>query len=132
MSKKEILTASSFMEAQWIDTYLGLPSYINKSKIQSFSNIKDRVQKRLNNWKIKFISQAEKKILLKAVVQAIPTYSMSVFQLPATLCKELEGLMQHIWWGHMAKEANVHWMSWKKNRKIQIYWGAWFLGSYYV
>jgi hypothetical protein len=132
MSKKEILTASCFMEAQWIDTYLGLPSYINKSKIQSFSNIKDRVQKRLNNWKIKFISQAEKKILLKAVVQAIPTYSMSVFQLPATLCKELEGLMQHFWWRHMAKEANVHWMSWKKNGKIQIYWGAWFLGSYYV
>jgi hypothetical protein len=95
-----------------MDRYLSwLPSYINKSKIQSFSNIKDRVQKRLNNWKIKFISQAEKKILLKAVVQAIPTYSMSVFQLPATLCKELEGLMQRFWWGHMAKETSVHWMS---------------------
>jgi hypothetical protein len=63
------------MEAQWIDTYLGLLSYIDKSKIQSFSNIKDWVQKRLNNWKIKFISQAGKEILLKAVVQAIPTYS---------------------------------------------------------
>jgi hypothetical protein len=108
------------MEAQWIDTYLGLLSYIDKSKIQSFSNIKDWVQKRLNNWKIKFISQAGKEILLKAVVQAIPTYSMSVFQLPATLCKELEGLMQHFWWRHMAKEANVHWMRKKMGRSKSI------------
>jgi len=51
---------------------------------------------------------------LKAVVQAIPTYSMSVFQLPTTLCKDLQGLMQRFWWGHMVKEVNVHWMSWEK------------------
>jgi hypothetical protein len=93
VKKQEILTVSGFMEAQLIDTYLGLPSYIGKSKIQSFSNIKDRVQKWLNNWKVKFLSQAGKEVLLKAIVQAIPTYSMSVFQLPATLCKEFEGLM---------------------------------------
>jgi hypothetical protein len=114
VKKQEILTVSGFMEAQRIDTYLGLPSYTGKSKIQSFSSVKDRVQKQLNNWKVKFLSQAVNEVLLKAVVQAIPTYNMSVFQLPATLCKELEGLMQRFWWGHMAKEANVHWMSWEK------------------
>jgi hypothetical protein len=93
VKKQEILTVSGFMEAQRIDTYLGLPSYTGKSKIQSFSSVKDRVQKQLNNWKVKFLSQAVNEVLLKAVVQAIPTYNMSVFQLPATLCKELEGLM---------------------------------------
>jgi len=108
--RQEILSLSGFSESHRIDTYLGLPSFIGRSKVQAFNSIKDRVQQRLNNWKVKFLSQAGKEILLKAVVQAIPTYSMSVFLLPATLCREPQGMMQHFWWGHMAKESNVHWM----------------------
>jgi hypothetical protein len=37
------------------------------------------VWKQLNDWKLKFLSHAWNEILLKAVVQAIPTYGMSVF-----------------------------------------------------
>jgi hypothetical protein len=53
---QEILSLSGFSETQRIDTYLGLPSIIGKSKIQSFNSIKDWVQQRLNNWKVKFLS----------------------------------------------------------------------------
>jgi hypothetical protein len=73
---------SGLTEAHRFDTYLGLPSIIGKSKIQSFNSIKESVQKRLNNWLVKFLSQVGKEILLKAVVQAILTYCMSVFLLP--------------------------------------------------
>jgi hypothetical protein len=59
-------------------------------------------------------------------MQAIPTYSMSVFQLPATLCKELQGLMQRFLWGYMAKEANVHWMSWEKMERSKSIGGLGF------
>ena len=51
----------------------------------------------MNGWKEKFISQAGKEVLLKAVVQAIPTYTMSVFQLPKTLCKEISSMMSKFW-----------------------------------
>jgi hypothetical protein len=47
---QEILSLSSFSKTQRIDTI------ISKSKIQSFNSIKDRVQQRLNNWKVKFLS----------------------------------------------------------------------------
>jgi hypothetical protein len=49
----------------------------------------------LNNWKIKFLSQAGNEILLKAVIQAIPTYSMSVFIIPSTPCEKINGTMQN-------------------------------------
>ena len=52
--------------------------------------------------------------MIKAVVQAIPTYCMSVFLLPNTLCKELNGLMQCFWWGHKENISRIPWMSWEK------------------
>jgi hypothetical protein len=67
---------------------------VGRSRYKAFKSIKDKVWARLNDWKVKFLSQADKEILIKAIVQAIPTYSMSVFLLPISLCKELNVLMQ--------------------------------------
>ena len=36
------------------------------------------------------LSRARKEILIKIVAQSIPTYTMSVFQLPLKLCDELD------------------------------------------
>jgi hypothetical protein len=87
---------------------------IGKSKSAAFQNIKDRVWKRLQDWKLKFLSQAGKEVLLKAVIQAIPMYSMSVFLLPKALCTEINSLMQKFWWGHKKKENGIPWMSWSR------------------
>lgn len=64
------------------DMYLGLPALVGRSRIREFQGLKDRVRRRLMDWKTKLLSQAGREILLKAVVQAIPTYSMSLFLLP--------------------------------------------------
>jgi hypothetical protein len=90
----EILQLSDLVEANRFDSYLGLPFLVGKSKLQAFDSIKARLGEKLNNWKVKFLSQVGKEILLKVVVQAIPTYNMSVFLLPVTLCKELNRMMQ--------------------------------------
>lgn len=50
------------------------------------------------NWKKNsFLSRAGKEILIKAVLQTIPTYFMSVFKLPKKLCRDLEAMLSWFW-----------------------------------
>jgi hypothetical protein len=109
--RTEISQLSGLQITQCYDKYLGLPTLVGKSRTQAFAGIKDRVRNCLNNWKTKFLTQAGKEILIKAVAQAIPTYCMSVFLLPKILCMEIEGMMQKFWWGHKDNTSRIHWMS---------------------
>ena len=79
--------------------YLGLPSIIGRSKTKVFVEVKERVAKKLAGWKEKLLSMGGREILIKAVAQAIPTYTMSCFLLPKSLCDEIEGMMRKFWWG---------------------------------
>jgi hypothetical protein len=108
--KQQILDTSGIPSSQRYDKYLGLPALVGKSRIKEFKCIIDKVWKRLQDWKLKLLSQAGREILLKAVVQAIPTYCMSVFLLPKTLCQQINTLMQKFWWG----TPGIHWMKWSK------------------
>ena len=62
------------------ESYLGLPTLVRRAKYQTFSYLKDRVWKKLQGWKGIMLSRAGKELLIKAVIQAIPTYNMGVFQ----------------------------------------------------
>ncbi len=39
---------------------------------------------------------------------------MSVFQLPKTLCWEINSLMAKFWWGHKDNMTKISWMKWSK------------------
>ena len=47
--------------------YLGLPSIIDKSKVEIFAEIKERVEKKLSRWKEKMLSVGGREILNKVV-----------------------------------------------------------------
>lgn len=70
------------------DSYLGLPTLIDRSKYQTFSFLKERVWKKIQGWKGRLLFRAGKEVLIKAVAQSIPTYTMGVFQLPVKLYDE--------------------------------------------
>ena len=54
-----------------------------------------------------------KEVHIKAVAQAIPTYTMSYFQLPKSLCEDLEKLMRSFWWGQKHQETKMALVGWK-------------------
>ncbi|XP_035543149.1 uncharacterized mitochondrial protein AtMg00310-like [Juglans regia] len=86
---------------------------VGRSKYNSFRVIKDRVWEKISNWKNQFLSPSSKEVLLKAVIQAIPTY-LTVFQLPKKLCKEIAAQMAKFWWGFKKENNKIQWRSWEK------------------
>ena len=96
-TRDHLFAISGVSSSSCYEKYLGLPSLVGRSRTRSFQSLLERIWKRLNGWKEKFLSQAGKEVLLKAVIQAIPTYTMSIFQLPKVLCKKINSMMARFW-----------------------------------
>lgn len=61
--------------------YLALP-YMIGINAKSFEFIKDIVQKKINFWSSKCMSEGGRNVLLKFVLEATPSYITSIFLLP--------------------------------------------------
>ena len=53
----------------------------------------------MQGWKEKLLSLAGKEVIIKAVVQSIPTYLISVFKILVGLRKDIEAMIQKFRWG---------------------------------
>ncbi|XP_021663095.2 uncharacterized protein LOC110651925 [Hevea brasiliensis] len=85
---------------------LGLPDVVGRSKKAVFSILKERMWKRLQGWKCKFLSHADKD-LFKTIAKAIPTYVMQCFRLPIGLCEELKSIISQFWWVKEFEKENA-------------------------
>ena len=92
--KTQISNYLEVPEVKEYEKYLGLPAVVGRKKKESLNFIKERIWSKLQGWKEKLLSQAGREILLKAVVQAIPTFAMS-----CCLCDEIEALIRKFFWG---------------------------------
>lgn len=64
-------------------------------------------------WKKKCLSFAGREVMIKAIVNAIPIYSMSCFKFPKGTCKELDSLASNFFWSSSSSPSSIHWRSWQ-------------------
>lgn len=81
------------------EKYLGLPVIGGNSKVNTFRELHEKINKRVIGRKEKFISKAGREVLIKIVAQAIPTYLMGIFKLPKALCDSINSILAKYWWG---------------------------------
>ena len=86
---------------------------VGRNKRASLNYIKERVWNKLQGWKEQLLSQVGREVLLKAMVQAIPTFAMSCFRLPISLFHEIEMSIRKFWWGQQGEQRKIHWKSWE-------------------
>jgi ribonuclease HI len=94
--------------------YLGLPSMVGRSKKATFGYIKDRIWKKINSWRGRALSKAGKDVMIKSVLQSIPTYTMSVYMVPDSIINDIEKMINSFWWGGGADNKGIRWLAWDK------------------
>lgn len=76
------------------DKYLGMPTVVGRSKQEVFGFLKDKVWDRIQGWNEREFSMEGREVLIKAVLQVVPTYVMSCFFLPSSLVYDLEKMVR--------------------------------------
>lgn len=112
--KQQFLNLLGLRSESWQGKYLGLPSYVGQSRQKCFEYLRDRIWEILKGWKIKLLSKAGKEILIKTVIQAVPTYAMACFDLTKALCESISQLVCKFWWANQEDEDKHHWVSWER------------------
>lgn len=112
--KHEITNILGMEEWDKPGKYLGLAADWGRSKQHMLKEITEKVIAKTNGWREKFLSQAGKEILIKAVLQAIPAYSMSILRYPNSLCKQITKHLAKFWWANSGKSKRIHWVKWRK------------------
>lgn len=74
------------------EKYLGLSMVGGKNKMSTFKDLWECIAKKITGWKEKYISKAGGEVTY-FVAQVIPTYSMSLFQLPKALCRDINSVI---------------------------------------
>ncbi|KAL0462405.1 UNVERIFIED_CONTAM: hypothetical protein Slati_0128100 [Sesamum latifolium] len=64
------------------DKYFGLLAVGGRSKSEMFVGIYEKNWKCIQGWNSKLLNQARKEVLIKSVLQSIPSYVMSCFNYP--------------------------------------------------
>lgn len=103
--------------------YLGILSDRGTSKKEMFAWILARVNLKLDGWKENLISKARKEVPIKAVIQAIPQYAMSIFKIPHSISRSVKMMIAVFWWKNntlglvfIGKDRNIS----KKERKNEV------------
>ena len=80
------------------ERYLGNPLFFSNNKRADFDFLKQKISARIEEWQAKLLSKAGRTTLIKLVALSIPTYTMSSFLVPKSLCEELDAIVRRFWW----------------------------------
>lgn len=97
-------------------TYMGLPLGGQPKRHSFWQPIIDKVHLKLDRWKYS-LSRGGRLTLCNAVLANLPTYYMSIFQMPKSVIAELERVMHNFFWeGQKGSKLN-HLVSWTTGRR---------------
>lgn len=92
---------------------MGFPAVVGRSKRANFNFIKDRVLQKISSGSGRMLSMARIEVLIKSMVQSIPTYCMSIFQKPQSTGDEIQKTVNYFWWGKSTRGVKgIHLLKW--------------------
>ncbi|CAL5332818.1 unnamed protein product [Camellia sinensis] len=124
--KGQICELLGTLLAQPNTKYLGLPLWWGQSKVDSYSFLVDRMVSKMQGWENKLLSHAGREVLLKAVVQAIPSYAMACFAFPKSFGFKVNRAIWNFWWKEDPMNRGLPWANWESMTVSKLHGGLGF------
>lgn len=96
--KADICVEHNIVTEAMSNKYLGLPAMMGADRSDNFLYLVERVINRVQGWKVKILSSGGKEILIKAIIQSLPVFAMSVFKILKNICKEITDAISGFWY----------------------------------
>lgn len=96
---------------------LRITKHFGRKNKDTFWGILDRINQRAFSWSNRYLSSAGNKFLLKAVLSSLPSYAMTCFKLPISLCKRIQSSLTRFlrfWWDEKPGTRKISWVAWDK------------------
>ena len=85
--------------------YLGAPLLLSSTPSKDFKFLQDRLEAKLSGWRSKCLSWAGRCTLINSVAQTLPTYAMSIFNIPSKICDSLDAALRRFWWNPKTQDG---------------------------
>ena len=116
-----LLEGSSILKCKidsWPMKYLGTPIGSSPRKQVFWAPLIQKMSHKLAKWKADCLNMAGRMVLVKSVLDGLPTYWMSIHQVPPSVVKQIEQIRRNFLWGHYSsqdvKKRRLHLVSWNK------------------
>lgn len=106
-----------------VGKYLGLSEHFGRRKRDLFTSIVDRIRQCAASWSTRFLSKAGKLTMLHSVLTAIPSFTMTCFELPVSFCKRIQSALTRFWWDDSEDKKGMCWVSWDNLTKPKVMGG---------
>ncbi|XP_016186037.1 uncharacterized protein LOC107627729 [Arachis ipaensis] len=72
--------------------YLGISLGANPRLVKTWKPVLDKVEEKLSLWKAKILSKASKLVLIKSVINSLPIYYLSLYNMPNAVARRIISL----------------------------------------
>ncbi|KAJ0535080.1 putative RNA-directed DNA polymerase [Helianthus annuus] len=94
--------------------HLGLMVGANMNLARNWKPVIELFRNRLSIWKAKTLSYGGRITLIKSVLNALPTYYLSLFKAPVKVLDVLDKIRRVFFWGGSEEKAKMNWVAWEK------------------
>ncbi|XP_015948309.1 uncharacterized protein LOC107473270 [Arachis duranensis] len=93
--------------------YFGISLGANPRLVKTWKPVIDKVEEKLNLWKVKVLNKAGKLVLIKSVLNSMPVYYLSLYKMPKAVADKLIALQRRFLWCKEDGNNGIPLMKWE-------------------
>ncbi|GJU60185.1 RNA-directed DNA polymerase, eukaryota, reverse transcriptase zinc-binding domain protein [Tanacetum coccineum] len=121
--KEKIKSVMQFKEGMLPTRYLGVPLITKRLSVKDCQTLKNKIKGKTTDWKCKYLSCVGRLLLISAVLESTSVYRASVFKLPKTVIKEINGILKRFLCSNGDSAKGKAKVAWKQVCKPKEYGG---------